>query len=301
MIKTAASANLSLNHGAAAWNCLSGFWEQGILSSGRFCMLCFAIPTWIEVFELYLLRSPNNKPKPMKQALLTLGNVLSKVPDRLVGSRLKEHVIGRTVEFICGFEDCPFVKPAFQVLEHFLSKGIVEASHIMLEIAQKKSAWEQNKDFDKKVAQMYSTPIPQSVQTTCLKTFVFNVLEWVPYPDIAPAAGSLLVAFFSSLHASHFQTNQSCCLAQNSLLWAAPLRAALERWPSLIEFVECHVLSGLLLLSSADMEMFLDTLPIRDLQNGNTGSLSDTEIQLSLLTMRICLKMKCSRISGMFG
>lgn len=299
IIHTAASAKLSLAHGAAAWNALYGFLELSSLSSdARLRELSFASKTWIGIFELFLSRSQNAKTKPLKQFLQTLTKLLSKQPDPAVQLSLKEHAVTSTIAMITGQNDFSLVKPAFQVLEHFLHKGVIGSFDIIREVARICTIGTESNTFNVRISREESGELnPESlssIQTlTLTEAFALRVFEWLKYPDIAPIAGRLLQSFFK-----HSQDSKiSDCPPNNKApLWVAPLREFVDNEPSLFETCEAHVLPGLLDLSFDDTLAFLETLPVQSLQKGNVESLTLHEIQLCLSV----LKISSGTLTGMY-
>lgn len=290
IIHTAASAKLSLAHGAAAWNALYGFLELSSLSSdARLRELSFASETWISVFGLFLSRSQNAKAKPLRQFLHTLTNLLSKQPDPAAQAPLKEHAVTSAVAIIIDRNDFSLVKPAFQVLEHFLHKGVIVSFDIIREVGRICTDGTESGTINVRISREESGELnPESLSSieilSLTEAFTLRVFEWLKYPDIAPIAGRLLQSFFKHSQGSKF----SDCQTENKApLWVAPLRDFLENEPSLFETCEAHVLPGLLDLSFDDTLTFLETLPVQALQEGSAESLTLLEIQLCLSVLKI--------------
>lgn len=297
---TAASAKLSLAHGAAAWNALYGFLELSSVSSdARLRELSFASKTWIGIFELFLSRSQNAKTKPLKQFLQTLTKLLIEQPDPAVQLSLKEHAVTSIIAMITDQNDFSLVKPAFQVLEHFLHKGVIVSFDIIREVARICTIGTESNTFNVRILREESGELnPESlssIQTlTLTKAFALRVFEWLKYPDIAPIAGRLIQSFFKYSQDSKIRD----CPPNNKAppLWAAPLREFIDNEPSLFETCEAHVLPGLLDLSFDDTLAFLETLPVQALQEGNVESLTLLEIQLCLSV----LKISSGTLTGMY-
>lgn len=287
---TVASANLSLAHGSAAWNALYGFLELcSVSSDARLRELSFASKTWIGVFELFLSRSQNAKTKPLKQFLQTLTKLLSKQPDPAVQLSLKEHAVTSTIAMITDQNDFSLVKPAFQVLEHFLHKGVIVPFDIIREVARICTIGTETNIFNVRILREESGELNpaslSSIQTLNLtEAFALRVFEWLKYPDIAPIAGRLLQSFFKHSQDSKIS---GCPPKSKAPLWDAPLREFIDNEPSLFETCEAHVLPGLLDLSFDDTLAFLETLPVHALQEGNVESLTVLEIQLCLSVLKI--------------
>ena len=299
-MRTAGSAQLSLNHGASAWSSLYTFLDLGIDSSDQQLRgLCFASETWIEVYELFLARSQDNKSKPMKQVLLTLTNVWTKNPIEAVRHFLLRNVVSTTVAIICNYHEVPSIKPAFQVLEHFISKSIVCASEIVLHLARTSTSLERREPPVQELDSYSLAFISQQVQISIIERFVSAVLAWVRYPDIAPIGGRLLVAFFKSLQACFARQNEVSFLEKIVPLWVKPVIGLLDQEPSLIESFEYHILPGLLALSNPGELPFLNKALLHDLRNGNAEKYSTVEIQCCLLALKLCRQMTNIKSYGM--
>lgn len=299
IIHTAAFAELSLAHGAATWNALYGFLELSSISSdARLRELSFASKTWIGVFELFLSRSQNTKTKPLKQFLHTLTKLLSRQPDPAVQLSLKEHAVTSTIAMIIDPNDFSLVKPAFQVLEHFLHKGVIVSFDIIREVARIYTIGTGSNTLNVRISREESGKLnPESLSSietlTLIEAFASRVFECLKYPDIAPIAGRLLQSFFK-----HSQDSKigDCPYNNKAPLWVAPLREFIDNEPSLFEICEAHVLPGLLDLSFDDTLGFLETLPVQALQEGNVESLTILEIQLCLSV----LKISSGTLTGMY-
>lgn len=181
-------------------------------------------------------------------------------------------------------DDHADIKPAIQVLEHFLSRGLIYAT----EVAQVERPEDLGRfrmmsmRIDHQNSDTEQEQVNQSVQT-----FANRVLEWMRYPDCAPAVGRFLPAFFKSLEGNHSDGAVYASKDGGIPLWIKPLKQTLERQQGLLEVFEIHILPGLLLLGPSDIKAFLKTLPFDSIQSGNPGFSSVSDIQLCLLVAKI--------------
>ena len=219
----------------------------------------------------------------MRRLLLTLTRLISKHPvgtEKILLLGISTCLATRAIR---KQHDFASIKPAIQVLEHFLSTGLISAA----EIAQVRSAEQlglfraeatknDGQDLDTQQGQ-----INQSVQDFALK-----LLEWIKYPDCAPAVGRFLPVLFKSLIESQSDDAGRTSNDAATPLWISPTKQSLERYQELLDVFEIHILPGLLCLGSADVEAFLRLLPFESLQRGNIGSTSISDIQLCLLVAK---------------
>lgn len=301
VIYTARSAKLSLSHGAATWNFLYGFVEQGTNSSDpRIRDFFFRADLWIEIFEIFLAKAQSNKSKPMKQMLSTLMKVLIRNPTESVQHQLLNHVISSTTAIIYSHHDFPSVKPALQVLELFISKNIIRGSEIIAHLARQgslKSPITLPDSANDEVDGQGFCSISHQLRVNIIENFLKDIITWVRYPDIAPTGGRLIATFYRSLQEdSTGEVTPHLRLKQP--LWVKPVVDLLERDPLSIEILEHHILPGLLTLDNTFGQPFLDMTLLQDLHNGNVQNHSVVEIQLCLLALKLRAESN-SRKSGM--
>lgn len=263
---------------------LCGLLEQCSTSAeSRIRRLSYNTDTWTRAFKIFLTQSDNNRSKPLRRLLLTLTRLISKHPV----NRDKDLLLGISTcigtRAIRKQDDFANIKPAIQVIEHFLSTGLINAA----EVAQIKKPEElgllRMRPIDTN-GQDYGTQqgkINQSVQK-----FASRVLEWVQYPDCAPAVGRFMPTFFKSLELKKSDDAVSTSKYCVTPLWISPVKQALERHEELFDVFEIHILPGLFRLGPADVEAFLKTLPFQSIQRGNIGSSSVSDIQLCLLVTK---------------
>ncbi len=235
--------------------------------------------SWTRLFHIFLTRSENGKAKPLRRLLLTLTNLIVNHPADDARLALIGHALWVATRAIRRQDQVASIKAAIQVLEHFLSKDLVSS----LDIVQFTSPQdlEQHRSISrlgKHVAHDFNHNV---------REFTFSVLDWVQYPDCAPAIGRFLPALFSSLRQIQ-EGDTSHGFPNGTLpLWMSPVKQSLIKHQNLLEVYENHILPGLIRLSPVDRKAFLTTLPLNDIQNGNVGKYALADIQLCLLIARI--------------
>jgi len=235
--------------------------------------------SWTRLFHIFLTRSENGKAKPLRRLLLTLTNLIVNHPADDARFALIGHALWVATRAIRRQDQAASIKAAIQVLEHFLSKDLVSS----LDIVQFTSPQdlEQHRSISrlgKHVAHDFNHNV---------REFTFSVLDWVQYPDCAPAIGRFFPALFSSLRQIQ-EGDTSHGFPNGTLpLWMSPVKQSLIKHQNLLEVYENHILPGLIRLSPVDRKAFLTTLPLNDIQNGNVGKYALADIQLCLLIARI--------------
>lgn len=288
LLETARSPNLSLVHGAASLNALCGFLDQCSSSSiGQCRALAFDPQTWREAFKLFVTRSESNKAKPSRRLLVTLTGLLLQQPEEDVKCSLIHRSLSIAVGAICKKGGTAPIKPAVQILEELLSKGLVSSYDIVYSTTKEFVSLDE-KAWSYRAAEEEKAEPSGMTWNRSVEAFTSSMLEWVIHPDCAPAVSKFLPRFFRSLqvHDNEESSQNIVSSARDPPLWIKPVKETLERNPGLLETFGNYVLPGLLSLSDSDALAFLQTLPIEDIRNGYTGSHSEADIHLCLLTAK---------------
>ena len=265
-------------------NALCGFLEQCSASSDHLVHhLSYRTETWTRAFNIYVTKSENNKPKPLRRLLLTLVRSISNHPVEEQKYLLLRFGIYTATQAIRKQHDFADIKAAMQVLEHFINSGLVDAVEVAESkrpeepgISGKKSIYKDDQNSDTR----------QEEVNQSLQKFAFHVLEWMQYPDCAPAVGRFLPVYFKSVEES--QSDKAVPTSEDHVvpLWLPIMKRALEQHQGLLEVFEIHILPGLLRLGPADVNAFLQLLPLERIQHGSIGSSSLSDIQLCLLVAK---------------
>ena len=219
----------------------------------------------------------------MRRLLLTLTRLLTKHPVATEKTLLLGISTCFATRTIRKQDEFASIKPAIQVLEHFLSTGLISAAEIA-QVRWPEQLGPLRTEATKSDCQNLNTQqgqINQSVQD-----FALSVLEWIRYPDCAPAVGRFLPVLFKSLEKSQSGDAGRTSNDAATPLWILPVKQNLEHYQDLLDVFEIHILPGLLRLGSADVEAFLMLLPFESIQRGNIGSISISDIQLCLLVAK---------------
>lgn len=308
VISTAKCTRFSATHRASACNALCGLLEVGIASSSlQLRTLCLSASTWNQIFDVFLQRSENAKSKPMRQVLVTLVKILSRIRDVNTVCSIMDAASKKLLAVILEHECLSFVKPAMQALEHFISKQVIDIPDFLTRVNQIRPS-EDDARYPLRVAAsiyhsgdgqgLHATLLPPSViqsvgpnppqlsrWTSATHHFIWSVLECVRInTDLAPAAGRLLSSFLVSLQRTIFEENQC---GKELDVWIRPVYGFMKQHPDLIEVFVHQILPDLLRLDTSTGTKFLKILPLRELECGFTGHLDMVDIQLFLMAFRI--------------
>lgn len=237
----------------------------------------------------------------MRRLLLTITGILSRYSQDDAKRSLTEHAVSRAIGAICAHQDIASIKPAIQALEHLIHKGVITAWDIVDFAIEQSNNIPAIQDFaasslaDKEAG---TTAISDARWIKSVERFTSDVLQWVHYPDCAPAAGRFLPTFFTSLSADHDNTGTLALKERELPLWISPVKEALDSRSVLLEAFEHHILPGLLLLSPGDTGAFLSTLRLDDINRGGVGSSTIADLQLSILVAKVAADLKPNKSTG---
>ena len=279
-------------------NALSGFLDRASISSiSDLANLCFDPKTWGNIFDVFLRRSENNKPKPMRQLLISLVHVLQKNPHEAARHAQTEYATRRSLAMITDRTESKSVKPALQVLDYFLTKALISGPDILhVLLADNVPANPSSSGDQRSSPCSKSLDLSMSSRVSLGQAFVSDIFAWVSFPDLAATTGKLVTSFIKSL--STMREGHQTSLAGGLPLWAAPLRQLLRDQPQMLEPIGTHVLPELLFINRRDTREFLGTLPFEGIRDGTAGDMTESDVMLCLLTADLAAKMKDSNVSG---
>ena len=223
---------------------------------------------------------------------MTLTETLNKHEQENVKLSLIEHVVSRATRAICCQPDTASVKPAIQALEHFVNVGLTTAQDVInyvIKVSGRSQAISEAGRGSLVEGKTESTSVQRD---EAAQNFTMSVLEWVQFPDCAPAAGRFLSRFFQSLNA---ESSDQAVSDETAPLWIYPVKQAINRHLELLEVFEHHILPGLLISSPSATRAFLKTLPLRDIKQGNVGVNAATSIQLCFLVAKVAASLELGK------
>ena len=288
LLRTAESPTLTPAHGAAAMNALCGYIEQGCVSSiPSFSQKCFGLTTWKEICNLFFERSENNKPKPMRQVLLTLMHMRSQNLDQRTRACETKYASSKAIDIITCGVGCSSGKPAFQILEHFLSKGVITALQA-LSLVKDAQSTPQSRHSPKAFHEgPNADPLGKSDPAWAhqVQRFISDILSWVHYPDTAAAAGRLLSVFLTSLQ--RFPQEHALNKGSGLSLCIDIVKQTLKEHPDWFEPMKNYVMPTLFATQPHDTLALLQSMPLLELIEGNIGKLSDADIEICMLLVEV--------------
>ena len=210
---------------------------------------------------------------------MTLGQMLSQNSDQVRKGEIYTHLSSRLSSIIFDQDAHSRVKPAFQALDYFLSKDLLPLSEL-LEFTKLASG------VDKPVqvvlhnlasvasANCPSGPVRRKPAVIvadlvlAASLFVSRCLQWIGYPDVAPAVGKTIVVFYD--HIRQQPENDNFYYIQNGRtpIWVQPVIDSVEQYPETLDAFRQHLFPELFALRVSDIKSLLDTLGLDDFLGG---------------------------------
>lgn len=280
LFQTSADASTSASHTTTTCNAVSGFLDAALLSKNHETQeIALSKETWLSVFEVYVDRFEDAKPKPMKQVLNSLLKILAKYTD----SGEVEALLSRAGEIILPSiitgEPRSRLKVSLLSLEIFVRKNAISPYQLMNMVSNFLSTYG---DLWKPVfEQHHETWISGSVMnrevsgeqysiTHVARIFTLALLIRATSPEIASASGAVLASLLQKIKAALPSSENIYLDPTNSLpIWVAPTKQIMLRNMDALDTMSNHVLTPLFTVDSSGFRTFIDQLPVQILLSGD--------------------------------
>lgn len=284
-----------------------------VSTNPQICSLIVSKDVWQKTFQVYLDRSEDAKPKSMRQVLVTLTDALNKwsAPDQAM--IVKDSAIETLLSVILRNDSRIKVRPALQALEHFIRKGIVVIQDVV--IAVQEFSTTQGKVPSGEIALQSMEAIPTAMDEgddtvvsmavlaasweASIEAFVANLLEWLSYSDVAPAASHLISTFFRCLRAQSSKDVRYYHRVTKLPLWVSPFKQNVKENPDGLEVLKHHVLPGIFLLDSHDLLHFIHNLPFEHFLSGAFPEEDYPEVPLLFSSLQVAQGLGFVRVTSM--
>ncbi|OJD36189.1 heat repeat protein [Diplodia corticola] len=273
LVGTASIPYIPASQRAGACNPLCSLLEKCQASPDqRIRSLIWTNHIWTDLFDIFLERYDNAKPKSMRQVLLLLCTILQKDQTTTAHSVKDESVI-RLFDVLFQEDDTSKVKPALIALSHFVQKDVITVDYTI-------AAFEQWSAVRGKSLQLF--PGPGSVP----KTFLYGIMSWANHQDTTPTAGNAVCTIMD-----HGRRQQAAHFAQDDAnsppIWVDPLESTIRRNPDAMLNFKSHVFPDLFRPILTDYLRFLEHLHldnhIRLKPSPDGASKSSDDLEASLL------------------
>ncbi|KAJ9265996.1 hypothetical protein DTO212C5_6557 [Paecilomyces variotii] len=312
LFQTSADASTSASHTTTTCNAVSGFLDAALLSKNHETQeIALSKETWLSVFEVYVDRFEDAKPKPMKQVLNSLLKILAKYTD----SGEVEALLSRAGEIILPSiitgEPRSRLKVSLLSLEIFVRKNAISPYQLMNMVSNFLSTYG---DLWKPVfEQHHETWISGSVMnrevsgeqysiTHVARIFTLALLIRATSPEIASASGAVLASLLQKIKAALPSSENIYLDPTNSLpIWVAPTKQIMLRNMDALDTMSNHVLTPLFTVDSSGFRTFIDQLPVQILLSGDMTEAPLDQFTLLFSALQIGKKVGLVHEDGVFG
>ncbi|THC95402.1 hypothetical protein EYZ11_005126 [Aspergillus tanneri] len=304
LLKTFATASISHSHTSASCNTLSAFLDAARISKFEGTrQLVFSCETWLSVFEAFLVRFKDGKPKPMKQLLESLVVLLVKNEQESDRRYVKTKVIDATVPSVILGERRSQLKACLVTLEILIRKSAISPIDLIVMVEtwllENRSRWvplfqEDCKALSIDITQFSekaSKDIPSPSQRIATEIFVLALLTQAKSFELAAGPGDTLTAFFQRVKTLP-QTLHSREKVQNLLsIWVAPVRHIVLQNMNLLEPMSAYFLHPLFSIDPSGFNLFINQLPLEILLTGDMHDAPVDELTLLFTSLQMAKKI----------
>lgn len=244
--------------------------------------LAYSRETCQDLFDFYVEWNEKNQHRSMRQVLELLASLITGNPSKEISAVFKKDALARLVAIIRHQSAQPLVKPAFKVLDYFLTKGTVSVSELF--IAYGKSYGGQSTGV---VATSYSAEA--AVAGKNWGPFVQDVFEWMTLPDTASSAGKLLVSLFGAIKKA--SAKGPVAGESQAAYWQQLIQEGLAKYPDSLNNVKNYLFLDLFKVDKSGSLEFLRSLSDGTLFEAENYEQSDSQAALLLSAMEVGKKV----------
>ncbi|OJJ31583.1 hypothetical protein ASPWEDRAFT_697288 [Aspergillus wentii DTO 134E9] len=296
MLKTFSTTFISHPFTTVSCNALSAFMDAALVSQNeRTRQIIYSHETWLTVFEVYLDRFEESKPKPMKQVLTSLVKILAKYREGPSAQSILAKIVDATIPSIVLGESRLRLKASLVCWEIFLRKSAILPSELILMSGDwllknqgrlPSSFKEECETLSIDIAQFIQTPSNDNAsKTTVAKSLVFALLTRAENPDFTSSAGAVMVAFFQKMKDAHPEDAESI-----SSIWVAPVKYIVQQNPEGLESMSNNILHPLFGIDSRGFNRFINTLPLKSLLAGDMTDAPLSEYMVLFTALQVAKK-----------
>ncbi|KAL4875089.1 putative death-receptor fusion protein-domain-containing protein [Aspergillus karnatakaensis] len=293
LAQTFGSASISQNHTTAACNALSAFLDAAFVSQcSETKQLARSPETLILVFDTFLTRFKDVKPRPMKQVLESLAVILAKSRDEPQRPAIQRQFIDGILPSLILGEPRSRLKASIIALETLLRKNaflptelisLVDAWLLQNPVQWPSVLQEECRLCSIDVTQCLDRP-PEIADfqvtsgETALQILFLGILNRSKAFELAASSGEVMATFFKKLELPSNAGLSSEDKRTIALAWVKPVKYFLMANLDLLEKISNYILQRLFDLSASGFHHFLDTLPLKSLLSGDMSSSSSDEL-----------------------
>ncbi|KAJ5720693.1 uncharacterized protein N7483_008627 [Penicillium malachiteum] len=278
---------------SAACNATSAFLDAAVESPVQLTrQIALSPEVWLSIFEIFITRYEDVKPKPMKQLLSSLMTILVKSHVGETKQIIQVTILKAILPCIILGEQRSRLKAALVVLEMCIRKGAIWP----VEFLQLVRAWAiefQDKwvpVFKKDYETIYPGASDPAVMSTepseevAGRVFVLGLLTQTNDRGMSGTSGSIM-SFF--LEKSKIENPGR----QMSWIWVYPTRNILLQHLDALEVLSTQIIQPLFTFDPLGFSAFIQSLPLKNLMAGDMAEASHSEYMLLFVSLQVGKKV----------
>ncbi|KAL3463956.1 putative death-receptor fusion protein-domain-containing protein [Aspergillus heterothallicus] len=307
LLQTFGSASISHNHTTAACNALSAFLDAAFVSkSEEVRRLARSQETLFMVFDSFLTRFKDVKPRPMKQVLESLAVILAKSRESPENDAARKAFVNAVLPSIILGEPRSRLKASIIALETLLRKNAIHAVELISLVddwlLQSSARWSivlqeecrtSSIDVPRFLRRSYSTAGSDLYfKETSVEILILGLLNRTKAFELAASAGEVMTIFFRKLQQpAGSAPSPSEGVESLNLVWVKPVKHFLLNNLEILDKLTHSILQRLFEVSTGGFRHFLDTLPLNSLLSGDMSSSSSAELTLLFAALQLAKKI----------
>lgn len=291
LIQTVSTPSLSNPHSAAACNAVSAFLDAAATSKvDETKQLALSSDNWLAVFEVFLSRYEDAKPKPLKQLLGSLMNLLAKYIHGAKKRDIRTAVAEAIIPSIVLGEPRSRLKASLACFELAIRKGALPGSDFvsLLQnwLENNRERWvhvfenAQEALFPVDSEDIMGTLSRKPGKDLAAKIFVLGLLTQTNSRDMSGSCGSVLGALLQKLKSESPEWSAST-------IWVAPVRYMMLHVVDNLEAMSSQILQPIFSVDPPGFMVFVESLPLKSLQAGDMTDAEDKEYILLFAALQI--------------
>lgn len=287
LIKTVSTPSLSNLHTAAACNAVSAFLDAAATSKvEQTKQLALSSENWLGVFEVFLSRYEDAKPKPLKQLLGSLINLLAKHIHGPKKNEIQNAVMGAILPSLVLGEPRSRLKASLVCFELAIRKGAIRSPEFILLLQEWLSENRERWVHVFENAQEGLSPntsedfLSELSKDLAAKIFVLGLLTQTNSRDLSGSCGNVLGALLQKLKTEFLEWPVS-------MIWVAPVRYMMLNKVDNLEATTTQILQPLFSADASGFMAFVQSLPLEGLLAGDMAEAEDKEYILLFAALQI--------------
>ncbi|KAL4933322.1 THADA/TRM732 family protein [Aspergillus undulatus] len=300
------SASISHSHTTAACNALSAFLDAAFVSQcPETRQLARSQENLVSVFDSFLTRFKDVRPRPMKQVLESLAVIMAKSREEPGRDAIQQAFLNAALPSIILGEPRNRVKPSFIAVETLLrKKAILPTEMISLVegwLLRNPERWpivlqEECRNSWVDVSGLLRQPAEQAAsdlqsRVTAVEILILGFLNRSKALDLASSSGEVMAMFFKKLEMPGGSLLSNGDKERLALSWVKPVKHFLLQNLELLEKMSNYILLRLFGISAKGFQRFLERLPLNSLLSGDMSSSSSDELTVLFASLQVGKKI----------